>query len=409
MIGPRPAHRSLTLLVAGEAHLVRGTDERIHSASGIEAYPFWTRYLEVFERVVVAARTADDKADGFAPVDGPGVEVLPLPDYRGPWGYLRARPRLERALAAGVARADAICLRAPGPIAALACRLSGERPFGVEVVGDPLDSLSRGAVQSVLRPAARALLARALRRMCRQAVAAAYVTDSALQRRYPPGGWTTSYSSIELEDDAFVAEAELVQRRATAADDHTGTPARPWRLVFVGSLAQLYKGPDVLIDALALCRARGIEMTLTIVGDGAHRPALEARARARGVGAAVRWAGQLRPGAAVRQALDTADLFALPSRQEGLPRALIEAMARGVPSVATRVGGIPELLPGERLVPPGDARALAQAIGRLCAAPKQLVAIGRRDFAVARHYGAGVLRPRRRAFYERLRAAAEGQ
>ena len=392
----------VTVLVASETHFVRGTDGCIRSPSGVDGYAFWKRYLDVFDRVVVAARTGEvsDVPAGQV-VEGAGVEVAALPDYRGPLGYLRARRPLGAALADAITSADVLCLRAPGPIAAAAWHRRGARPTGVEVVGDPNDSLGRGAAESPLRPVARVLLVRQLGAMTRRATAVSYVTSGALQRRYPAGGWSTSYSSIDLGDEAFV-RPDVVGMRSYA---RCGTPARPWRLVSVGTLAQPYKGHDVLVAALARCRARGIALTLTIVGDGQHRAALEAQAQALGMTAHVRFAGQVTAGPEVRRELDTADLFVLASRQEGLPRAMIEAMARGIPCVGTRVGGIPELLPAERIVPAGDVDALATVLKRLCAEREALPSLATRDLAVARRYHRDILRLRRVEFYERLRAA----
>jgi len=389
-----------TLLVTSETRFVRGPDGVVRSSTGVDGYAFWTRYLDVFDRVVVAARTAIADGDVGGPVvEGPGVRVAPLPDYRGPWGWLRVRPLLVRALRDAVLPADALCLRAPGPLATTAWKLRDDRPTALEVVGDPYDSLAPGAVRGVVRPFARARLVRDLGDMARAADGVAYVTEHALQRRYPPRGWTTSYSSIDLEDCAFVTDdvARSRERRA------------PWRLVFVGTLAQLYKAPDVLIDAVAQVAAGGLDVRLTLVGGGAYQDELAARAELAGVAHRVAFAGQVAAGAAVREVLDRAHLFVLPSRQEGLPRAMIEAMARGVPCVGSTAGGIPELLPPERLVPSGDARALAETIARLCGDPAALAAAALRDLGVARRYRGDRLRERRRAFYARLRAAAEAR
>jgi hypothetical protein len=156
----------VTLMVALEARFVRDRDGRICSTTGVDGYEFWQRYLEVFDRVLVAARTSTSSGRGLTPVAGPAVEVVPLPDYRGPWGYVRTAPRLARAL-------------------------RGRRPCGLEVVGDPAQALAPGAVDTLARPLARVALVRSLRRMCRDATAVAYVTEGTLQARYPtPGGWT---------------------------------------------------------------------------------------------------------------------------------------------------------------------------------------------------------------------------
>lgn len=399
------------MLVALESRLVRAGDGWIYSSTGVDGYPFWQRYREVFETVLVAARTQDGAmrgpvpcaSHGPVPVEGPGVRVVPLPTYVGPWEYVAVRHRLIAALRAGVAQADVLCLRAPGAIAGAAWRLRGTRPVGVEVVGDPHDALAPGVVRSTLRPLARALLVRELRVMCAGATAVAYVSRERLPQRYPAGAWWTVCSSIDLDDDAFASAAELAAR-VTRLRTRRDADA-PWHLVFVGSLAQLYKGPDLLIDAVARCRAAGLALALTIVGDGRHRAALETEAAARGLAGAIHFTGQLGAGPAVRAVVDAADLFVLPSRTEGMPRAVLEAMARGVPCLGSHVGGIPELLPAERLVAPGAAAALAAALTRVLADRDALAAAAVRDHALARTYHAEHLRPRRRELYERLHAA----
>jgi len=400
----------MRLLVVSETHFVRGADGRICSCFGVDGYPFWQRYLDVFDDVIVAARTAQARgADGFVAVEGPGVTVAPLPDYRGPWGYAAQRRRLRRAMRTAIAGADALCLRAPGPIAMCAWRLGRQRPFAVEVVGDPHDALAPGAVRSALRPLARTLATHGLRTLCREAVAVAYVTGATLRERYPARSWSTSYTSIDLGEDAFATDEQIAARRQRWTRSGKGTERDPWRLVCIGTFAQLYKGQDVLIDAVARCRARATHVELTLVGDGIHRAALERRTECDGLCSVVRFTGQVPSGAGVRAMLDAADVFVLPSRAEGLPRALLEAMAWGVPSIASRAGGTPELLPPDRLVAPGDAADLADTLTQLCRPPTDVAALAVTDRSVARRFAASVVRPRRLELYRRLRTAAAAQ
>jgi glycosyltransferase involved in cell wall biosynthesis len=184
-----------------------------------------------------------------------------------------------------------------------------------------------------------------------------------------------------------------------------GTVRDPWRLLFVGSLAQIYKGPDVAIAALARCRARGVFAHLTLIGDGRERPALEARARRLGVAPWVTFTGQLPAGGPVREAMDRADVFVLPSRTEGTPRAMLEAMARGVACVGAAVGGIPELLPATRLVEPCDAERLASVLIRVCSNRSGLLPAALSDREVARRYRAADASVKRASCYRRVRDA----
>ncbi len=135
-----------------------------------------------------------------------------------------------------------------------------------------------------------------------------------------------------------------------------------WVLAAIGALEER-KGHDVLLDALACLRDP--RLTLLVAGDGSRLEALRARVGALGLGSAVRFLGRLDDVAPV---LAAADVLVMPSRQEGLGVAALEAMAAGLPVIASRVGGLPEaVVDGDTglLVPPENAPALADAIVRL--------------------------------------------
>jgi glycosyltransferase involved in cell wall biosynthesis len=128
--------------------------------------------------------------------------------------------------------------------------------------------------------------------------------------------------------------------------------------LFIGEFRRL-KGVDLLLDALASLRRSGRAVTLTIVGDGPDAEALRAQAAGLDLTEAVRFAGY-RPA---REAFSLGRILVLPSRNESLPYVVLEAAAAGVPVIATRVGGIPEIFGplSHRLVPPEDSAALATA------------------------------------------------
>lgn len=138
--------------------------------------------------------------------------------------------------------------------------------------------------------------------------------------------------------------------------------AMPLRLLFVGRLVE-EKGLDTLIDALALLVKGGRAVSLRLVGDGPLRTMIENHVRQSALDDCVTLVGALPPDA-VADELCEADLFVLPSRCEGLPVALLEAIAHGLPAVATRVSGSEEIIDDSIgwLVPADDLRALAGAI-----------------------------------------------
>jgi glycosyltransferase involved in cell wall biosynthesis len=137
-------------------------------------------------------------------------------------------------------------------------------------------------------------------------------------------------------------------------------------LVFVGEL-RLLKGVDVLIKAIAMLTRDGRKVTATIVGEGPDRNAFEAEVARQRLDAAIRFVG----AQPARAGFALGRLVVVPSRAESLPYIVLEAAAAGLPLIATRVGGIPEILGPDAadLVAQGDPAALARAIGAALANP----------------------------------------
>jgi glycosyltransferase involved in cell wall biosynthesis len=273
--------------------------------------------------------------------------------------------------------------------------------------------LARGAVRHKLRPLFRAVATKSLKKQCARASAVSYVTEFALQRRYPAGQdrFVVAVSDAELNPLSFSSSPRVFTANHSSTDLGTGayadtpqlhtSPAKP-RLLFIGSLEQMYKGPDVLLNAVALLKQRGVPVRLAIVGDGRHRLELEQLSRSLELSQQVAFYGELPAGTAICEQLDWASLFVLPSRTEGLPRVLVEAMARALPCIATTVGGIPELLAKEDMVPPNHAGALADKIHEVISSPERMNAMSARNLARAQEFRPELLQQRRTEFYRFL-------
>jgi glycosyltransferase involved in cell wall biosynthesis len=168
--------------------------------------------------------------------------------------------------------------------------------------------------------------------------------------------------------NAWVPVDEPVDRetaRRTLGLPH-GVPVLGW----VGRLWR-EKGPDVLLRALALLGPDG--PLAAVVGDGPQAGELRALAASLGVERLVRWCGTVPGASTLYRAFDA---YVLSSRTEGTPLVLFEAMAAGVPIVAARVGGVPDVVSSEGalLVPPEDPAALAEAIRTSLARPDEAAA-----------------------------------
>ena len=179
-----------------------------------------------------------------------------------------------------------------------------------------------------------------------------------------------------FSDPAHWHKLRIVHCGVTPAR-YTADPApaeQGMKLLFVGRLDPV-KGLRVLLEAFDAARARVSGITLSIIGDGEDRPFVEAEAKRIGGIEVLGYRSQ----DYVAERLGQSDVLVLPSFAEGVPVALMEAMVSARPVIATRVGGVQELVEdgvSGRIVAPGDVEALAEAITDLAADPDRRPAMG---------------------------------
>jgi glycosyltransferase involved in cell wall biosynthesis len=396
-VHPRAVSVAKETMIAAFFHDERFTRDATgtyYSTGGVP-YSAFARYLKHFDRVIVVGRLAESHTNRTV-ASGRGVEWACIDTAElSPARALSVMARRAREV---LASSDCAIVRLPSLIGLFACReaLRSGKPFMTEVVGNAFDALwNHGTWRGKLAAIPTTVLNR---HYIARAPFATYVTREFLQRSYPPGGTSVAISDVVID----APRAEVLESRIAriAARDRTA----PATLGLVGSYDVNYKGHETALRATALLRRAGRPVTLRFIGVG--DPARwRARAVALGLEPYVDIGGSLPQGAAVTEWMDTLDVYLIPSLQEGLPRALIEAMSRGLPAVGSRRAGIPELLDARFLHPPADHRALAALVGALLDDRDEMRIQASRNWSTAGQYVKEDLEARREEFVRSFRAA----
>lgn len=389
------------LLLTVDHQFVRTPDGKVWVKT-IYGYDFWKRYLEVFDAVRIAARIRDvDKIDEKMLISsGDRVEFFQLPQYRGPFEFAKKYFKIKKRLKGVAETCDCAVFRIPSPIAPGICKKVRKKkiPWAVEVVNDPWDTFAPGSYKSITRPFVRLYFTIQVKKMARNANGASYVTQFALQKRYPSyiklygedgKHFESYYSSINLKSDYFVKEHKL--------------PESPYTIVHVNSCITDYsKGHDVVIKMLRIIRDKGIDADVVFIGDGPARKSFEELAERIEIAEHVSFTGLLTSSDEIRERLINADIMVFPTKGEGLPRTVIEAMAVGLPVLSTAVNGIPELLDLEYLIDQQDTETYAEKAIELLSNEEKWKKASVNNIKKAREYINTALQERRTIFYNHL-------
>lgn len=385
------------LLIASDEYIFRNNGQYFFKSQ--EWQDFYWRYLRVFEELRIATRVIEepDLKQGRVLVDDPRIEILPIPLFHGPSQYAKTYFSVGKAMKDAVRGCDAAVLRLPSTVAQRISKqvLKSGMPFATEIVFAACDGAETS--NTWLEKTIWRIIDRKMRNICAKADGVSCVTEKYLQKRYfsvKPGHFESYYSTLNLDKGFFTAPRRYPNKDVfTIAhiDLQIGLHSR--------------KGTDMIIKALArLKKEQGITVNVKFAGDDWDNSTEKIMnfAKALGIEEQVECVGLL-SRSEVNSFLDNADLFVLPTKAEGLPRVIIEAIAKGLPTITTPVSGNPELISDDYLVPINDVETLAIKIGRLVSDKEEYERVSKINYEHSLQYMGSSLQGRRDEFYGQLK------
>ena len=387
----------MKVLVVADGHYYIDENSIVY-ADSVYDYRFFSRYIAVFKNVTAAVRLEkinSKMAGNLKCVSGPQVAFEAIRAFKGPMQYLKYYFLLKQEATNLVKKYDFAVFRIPGAAANLLLDryMRTGKPFAVEVVVDPWEFFAPGTTNGITRPIIRYKWTAFLKKACRQADGVSYVTESYLQKQYPAGKncITGSYSSVEIPLDT-VTKAKKYKKKSQYIISHASS-----------GFATYGKGHIPLMKAVTVLRERGYDLQVIFIGDGPLRPIFQDIAQSLDISKAVYFMGKLPSGNEVRRVMEKTDMFVFPTKAEGLPRVLLEAMASGLPCISTPVCGIPEILRQEYLADYDDYISIADKIERFINNPALMEQASEQNIQTALRFTSEKLQKKRNLFYQRLK------
>lgn len=389
----------MKLLVCSDGHLLRTPDGKVWCRS-IYRYEFYKRYLDVFEDVRVFARCSDvDVVDEkFLRVDGDHVEVFPMPDYVGPVQLLKKCFAVSNAAKKALVGCSAALMRLPIASDAIVYRqLKGKLPLAAEVTYDPLSDTSPNGLVGKL---AGKVFLFMTRKICREINGVSYVTAYTIQNHIP--SYAKKCGETETHFEASYSTAMLLKTYFAGPRKFDGK--RSFVIAHCNAAMNDYrKGEDIVLRVVKNLNDCGFDVSVNFVGDGTKRLEFEKMAFDLGIKPKVHFYGLLSKPEDVRNVLLNSDCFVFPTKAEGLPRGIIEAMAVGLPVLSTPVGGIPEIIDSQFLYAPTDVSAFTSQLKKWFDKPGSMNEVSERNFQKSLEFENEHLQKKRSSFYRKLR------
>lgn len=347
------------------------------------------RYTSVFDKLTVLSRQKNiNKLEGrLTLASSENIDFIKIPNFKSITKLSRifeARKKIEKE----VIESDAVIARLPSSIGSIAVTMAKkhDKPYLIEVVACPWDALWNHSFKGkLLAPFGYVKL----KKQVRTAPFVIYVTNSFLQNRYPTFGKKTNCSNVAL---TCFDDSTLVRR-----EQHIRKNKNKLILGTTAAIDVKYKGQQYVIKALSQLKKEGItNYEYQLVGSGDPKY-LKKIAKKFNVEEQVKFIGNL-SHKNVFGWLENIDIYIQPSRQEGLPRALIEAMSKGAPAFGAKTGGIPELLDKEYIFSNSKTN-ISEIISILTSySEDSMIKQARKNYLESKKYDSQVIEKRRKDF-----------
>jgi glycosyltransferase involved in cell wall biosynthesis len=261
------------------------------------------------------------------------------------------------------------------------------KPYLIEMVGCPWDAFWNHSWKGKL---VAPFMWYATKKAVKNAPYVLYVTNEFLQGRYPSTGKTIGCSDVALPN----LDESILEARLHKIDQMTKN--KPIVLGTTAAVDVRYKGQEYVIQAIAELNRQGYNYEYRLVGGG-DKARLQSIAEKYGVADKVIFEGSI-PHERVFDYLDSIDIYVQPSKQEGLPRALIEAISRGCPCIGSNAGGIPELLDNYHIFSSGNVKELATILASFDI--EKMIKQAKRNFEFSKGYAKEIIETRRNEFFK---------
>ena len=356
-------------------------------------HELYERYSYLADEIFFLMRTKPIEGSKKFTIVPNQVNVVSVPNFKKIRNYCIKRKEASVIVEKQVKNSDYLVLRLPSSIAQLALVYIKKynKPYIVECVGCAWDSYwNYGLLGKFIAP----FVFLQTRSAIRKSKYVYYVTNKFLQRRYPTNGKTVSCSNVVIEH----MNKSILEKRLEKINLFD-----PKNKIILGTAAAIdtrYKGHEYVIRSIPELLKKGFNVEYQLAGGvtGQKRNTfLLDLAKSLHVEDRVIFCGSL-SSQEMERYYDSLDIYIQPSKQEGLPRAVIEAMSRGCPVLGTNIAGIPELISNECLFEKGSSIEVIKAIERILKMNLCDIAIG--NFNKAKEYEREKLISRRNEFYD---------
>ena len=389
--------KEIKILFAHDGYIKKGKDNKYYVVGGIGGKEITKKYLLDLNGKLIYYTRYDvlDECDTnkYIQLDLDSVELRCSKIYNGPLDMFLKYFKLKKEAKLALYDVDYCVVRLPSVLGSILFNeaRSMNIPTFVEMVGCPYESLIYyGGLKGYLFAP---ILKNMTKKSVRNAKYVHYVTKDFLQKRYPnKDGRTLSCSDVVVNDVSYKILEDRINKIKNKKENEVV------KLGLVGSLDVNYKGHEVCIKAISKLKDK-YNIELHFLGEG-NKERWENLAKEYGVEKNIFFDGTLESGDPVMKWYDDLDIHLMMSKTEGLPRVLVEAMSRASISIASNVGGIPELIDTENLLDKDDVDGLASKIEELINNKEEQIKIAKRNFNKAKEYEYKKLSKKREEFYK---------